>query len=86
VREVLYAGDQPGAPIGPGDAARIFTGAPLPEGADAVVREESTESRPVGRDAAQIRGPALAQALVRIGEGAGDIPEGDRVETWLLGE
>ena len=45
VREVLYAGDQPGAPIGPGDAARIFTGAPLPDGADAVVREESTESR-----------------------------------------
>jgi molybdopterin molybdotransferase len=42
--------------------------------------------RPVGRDAAQIRGPALAQALVRIGEGAGDVPEGERVEAWLLGE
>jgi molybdopterin molybdotransferase len=42
--------------------------------------------RPVGRDAAQIRGPALAQALLRIGEGAGDVPEGERVETWLLGE
>jgi len=42
--------------------------------------------RPVGRDAAQVRGPALAQALVRIAEGAGDVPEGERVETWLLGE
>ncbi len=42
--------------------------------------------RPVGRDAAQVRGPALAQALVRVPEGAGDVPEGDRVETWLLGE
>ena len=42
--------------------------------------------RPVGRDAAQVRGPALAQALVRIPEGAGDVPEGERVETWLLGE
>jgi molybdopterin molybdotransferase len=42
--------------------------------------------RPIGRDAAQVRGPALAQALVRIGEGAGDVPEGERVETWLLGE
>ena len=42
--------------------------------------------RPVGRDAAQVRGPALAQALVRISEGAGDLPEGERVETWLLGE
>ena len=42
--------------------------------------------RPVGRDAAQVRGPALAQALVRLPEGAGDLPEGERVETWLLGE
>ncbi len=42
--------------------------------------------RPVGRDAAQVRGPALAQALVRIAEGAGDVPEGERVETWLLEE
>jgi molybdopterin molybdotransferase len=42
--------------------------------------------RPVGRDAAQIRGPALAQALVRIGEGAGDLPGGEMVETWFLGE
>ena len=42
--------------------------------------------RPVGRDAAQVRGPALARALVRVAEGAGDVPEGERVETWLLGE
>jgi molybdopterin molybdotransferase len=42
--------------------------------------------RPVGRDAAQVRGPALAQALVRIAEGTGDVPEGERVETWLLEE
>ncbi len=40
--------------------------------------------RPIGRDAAQVRGPALAQALVRIPEGSGDVPEGERVETWLL--
>jgi molybdopterin molybdotransferase len=42
--------------------------------------------RPVGRDAAQVRGPALAQVLLRIGEGAGDVAEGERVETWFLGE
>ena len=42
--------------------------------------------RPVGRDAAQIRGPALAGALVRIDEGRGTVEEGERVETWLLGE
>lgn len=45
VREVTYAGDLPGVPVGPGEAIRIFTGAPLPPGADAVVREESTEVR-----------------------------------------
>jgi molybdopterin molybdotransferase len=43
-------------------------------------------ARPVGRDAAQVRGPALAQALLRIPEGAGDVAEGQGVETWLLGE
>jgi molybdopterin molybdotransferase len=42
--------------------------------------------RPVGRDAAQVRGPALAQALVCIPEGVGDLAAGERVETWLLGE
>jgi len=37
----VYAGDVPPRPISPGEAARIFTGAPLPDGADAVVREEA---------------------------------------------
>jgi molybdopterin molybdotransferase len=38
----IYAGASPG-PLPPGEAARIFTGAELPAGADAVVREESAE-------------------------------------------
>ncbi|MEI7704890.1 MAG: molybdopterin molybdotransferase MoeA, partial [Deltaproteobacteria bacterium] len=45
VRSVIYAGDMPGAPLAPGEAVRIFTGAPLPDGADSVVQEESTEAR-----------------------------------------
>ncbi len=32
-----------GAPLEPGTAARIFTGAPIPRGADAVVMQEDTE-------------------------------------------
>jgi molybdopterin molybdotransferase len=40
--------------------------------------------RPLGRDAAQIRGPALADALVRVPEDAGDLAEGSEVEAWLL--
>ena len=38
----IYAGDVPGMSLARGEAARIFTGATLPEGADAVVREEAT--------------------------------------------
>jgi molybdopterin molybdotransferase len=33
-----------GAPLAPGSAARIFTGAPIPHGADAVVMQEDTEA------------------------------------------
>jgi molybdopterin molybdotransferase len=40
--------------------------------------------RPVGRDAAQIRGPALAGALLWLREGAGELPAGEPVEAWLL--
>jgi molybdopterin molybdotransferase len=40
VARSIFAGDDPGEPIAPGDAARIYTGAPLPPGADTVVREE----------------------------------------------
>lgn len=45
VRQTIYAGDVPAAPLAPGEAARIFTGATLPDGADAVVREEATRER-----------------------------------------
>jgi molybdopterin molybdotransferase len=42
--------------------------------------------RPVGRDAAQVRGPALADALLYVPEGVGDLSEGAQVEAWLLGD
>ncbi|PYO29283.1 MAG: hypothetical protein DMD73_02430 [Gemmatimonadetes bacterium] len=43
VIESVAAGQFPERPIGPGQATRIFTGAPLPAGADTVVRQEDTE-------------------------------------------
>jgi molybdopterin molybdotransferase len=43
VSGVVAAGDPPGATAGAGEAVRIFTGAPLPAGADAVVMVEKTE-------------------------------------------
>jgi molybdopterin molybdotransferase len=43
VLEEVAAGDVPRRPVTPGMATRIMTGAPLPEGADAVVPVEQTE-------------------------------------------
>jgi molybdopterin molybdotransferase len=43
VLEEVAAGDVPHRPVTPGFATRLMTGAPLPEGADAVVPVEQTE-------------------------------------------
>jgi molybdopterin molybdotransferase len=42
VVEEVSAGQVPRRPVGPGEATRIMTGAPIPEGADAVVPVEHT--------------------------------------------
>lgn len=42
VIETVAAGAFPKRPLGPGDATRIFTGAPLPAQADTVIRQEDT--------------------------------------------
>lgn len=42
VVEEVRAGRLPSQPVGPGEATRVFTGAPLPEGADGVIRQEDT--------------------------------------------
>jgi molybdopterin molybdotransferase len=43
VVENIPAGVYPAVAVGPGEASRIMTGAPMPEGADAVVMVEVTE-------------------------------------------
>jgi molybdopterin molybdotransferase len=43
VVETIPAGRFPERALAPGEAARIFTGAPMPEGADTVVRQEDTD-------------------------------------------
>ena len=45
---VLPAGTAPDKPVGPGQALRIMTGAPMPEGADAVVMVERTQPLDAG--------------------------------------
>ena len=39
----LPAGESPSVPVGPGEAVKIMTGAPMPEGADTIVKVEDTE-------------------------------------------
>ena len=44
----VAAGAAPGFMVGPGEAARIMTGAPIPAGADAVIAVEDTDGAAVG--------------------------------------
>ncbi len=56
------AGGPPAPAVGPGEAVRIFTGAPLPEGADAVAIQENAETAD-GR--VRFTRPALPGEFVR---------------------
>jgi molybdopterin molybdotransferase len=56
-----------GEPLQPGSVARIFTGAPIPPGADAIVMQEDTE--PAGEQVVRIlRVPQPGQWIRRSGE------------------
>lgn len=70
----VAAGAFPSRAIGPGEAMRIFTGAPLPDGADGVIRQEDTTALD---GAVRIDNPRDAGRNVRYrGE---DIRKGDTV-------
>jgi len=47
--ETVAAGQFPQKTVGAGQAIRIFTGAPLPQGADTVLRQEDTDASANGR-------------------------------------
>lgn len=70
----IAAGDAPTMTITAGQAAKIMTGAPLPDGADAVVMVEVTES--TGDDVLVSSGVAVGQAVRNAGE---DLQPGDLV-------
>lgn len=53
--EEVTAGRVPTKAVGPGQATRIMTGAPIPAGADAVVMIERTQS--MGGDRVRVQGP-----------------------------
>ena len=52
--------------VGPGEAVRIFTGAPVPEGADAIVIQEDTErGQKLGADRVKVLQSAPAAKFIR---------------------
>jgi molybdopterin molybdotransferase len=78
-----------GAKLEPGTAARIFTGALIPEGADAVVMQEQCEAQP-GSDQVTIRhAPQPGEWIRRAGEdivaGSVILPAGTRLRSQELG-
>ncbi|MFP6656135.1 MAG: gephyrin-like molybdotransferase Glp [Myxococcota bacterium] len=70
----VAAGGQPERPLAPGEAARIFTGAPLPAGADTVVKQEDT--RPASGGVEIWVSPVLREHVRDAGE---DFDFGDRL-------
>ncbi len=64
VVEEITAGNTPTRSVGPGQAARIMTGAPIPEGADAVVMVERTRMRDDGRVEIEDRPPQPGQNVL----------------------
>lgn len=71
VIEDIKAGDKPRQTLGAGQCARIMTGAPVPLGADAVIRVEDTRELPDGRVEIQ-RSVAVGNDIRRRGEGMRD--------------
>jgi molybdopterin molybdotransferase len=71
----LAAGAAPSIAVAPGTAIRIMTGAPLPEGCDAVVMVEDTER--VGSDAVRIHKSVPAGSAFRLA--GSDVAVGDTV-------
>jgi molybdopterin molybdotransferase len=70
----VAAGGAAEAAVGPGQAARVLTGAPLPAGSDTVVRQEDAERE---GDRLRVRvAPPLAEHVRRAGE---DVRSGERV-------
>lgn len=62
VLETVAAGAFPSRPVGAGQAIRIMTGAPLPDGADTVVRVEDTDG---GTERVEIRNARDARKNIR---------------------
>lgn len=82
----IYAGDQPPQKLLPGEAMRIMTGAPIPEGADLVIPQEMTDYG--GREVTFYRGGKAGENCCPAGEdfSKGDIlaRKGEAVDAYTI--
>ncbi|WJF91404.1 molybdopterin molybdotransferase MoeA [Paraburkholderia bonniea] len=83
------AAGHPAQPLAPGTAARIFTGATVPPGADAIVMQEQTEVDPVTHEVAFLHTPQTGEWITAQGadiqRGAVILPAGTRLTPQALG-
>ncbi|MEQ8652314.1 MAG: molybdopterin molybdotransferase MoeA [Kiloniellales bacterium] len=81
------AGHPLGRPIAPGEAIRIFTGAPMPEGADTVMMQEDCrqDGEAVTLHPGIKRGANCRNAGEDIAKGSEVLPAGRRLKPWDLG-
>ncbi|MGA1195122.1 MAG: gephyrin-like molybdotransferase Glp, partial [Candidatus Latescibacterota bacterium] len=68
VIEEIPAGTVPQKRVGPGQAARIMTGAPVPQGADTVIMVEDTESEAQGQKVKVLDVTDVGENIARLGE------------------
>jgi molybdopterin molybdotransferase len=81
------AAGHPGTALEKGSAARIFTGAPVPEGADAVVIQENTRAEEGQVAVMEIPAPGANIRLTGhdVAKGSEILPEGQRLRPQDLG-
>jgi molybdopterin molybdotransferase len=80
----IPAGVSPQRPIAAGEAARIMTGAPLPQGADAVIPVENTDARWTAAAAAPLEPHVQIYRSVKPGDHVRPIGEDIRVGQVVL--
>lgn len=75
----IAAGAAPDRPVGPGEAMRIMTGAPMPEGADAVVMVEDSEWLGVENGVETVRLTASVPVGAAVRRAGDDVRVGDEI-------
>ena len=80
-RGLVAAGDPPGAPIAPGEAVRVMTGAPIPPGTEAVVPVEKArrDDRTVILEIAPAAGDHVRRRGESVVAGTALLPPGRRL-------